>query len=157
MGGDPPGRYQIEYVSMDGDVVEGKFDFTVARKGGGLSRRLMPREEARLPLAGALPALPFHTPRAICERSSLTPKPAATTAATGWSFSRIRSTKRLLDLGDDVASVWPSYGLPGSAFTRARIWPPAQGRSVVATGTLTPNPEGLVSVALANAFELRRV
>jgi hypothetical protein len=41
--------------------------------------------------------------------------------------------------GITVARVWPSYGLPGSAFTWVTNWPPLQCLRVVATVTLTPN------------------
>ena len=44
--------------------------------------------------------------------------------------------------GIAVASVWPSYGLPGSAFTWVTNWPPLQCLRVVATLTLTPNSYG---------------
>src|SRR5450755_3397426 len=53
-----------------------------------------------------------------------------------------------------VASVWPSYGLPGSATTWATNWPPRECRRGVGHAHLHTELVGLVCLSLADAFHL---
>ena len=59
--------------------------------------------------------------------------------------------------GITVASVCPSYGLPGSALTCATNWPPRQRWSGRGDADLDAELVGLVRLALADAFDLGRV
>jgi antitoxin HicB len=54
--------------------------------------------------------------------------------------------------GIAVASVWPSYGLPGSALTWATNWPPLERRCHT---HLHAELIGAVSLALTDAFDFR--
>jgi hypothetical protein len=47
-----------------------------------------------------------------------------------------------------VASVCPSYGLPGSALACSTNWPPGARALVVTMETLTPNSQGALALPL---------